>query len=244
MDATFINEVANHPEVRPFIGGEGPLDLGPTCLNPANFVLLAEHGGWLLHPKAPGTYELHTLFLPEGRGKAYFVAAIEALRWVFTRTDCVEIFTQVPDDNGGARMAAKIVGFRERFRREGAWEPGVGISYQFLSVDDWLARDAECLAQGRAFHDALEVAKVAAGSTLPIHPEDQAHDRAVGAAALMVQTGQTAKGVAIYNRWALFAGYASIEALGPTTIDVRDAVLEIADGAFSVLLVRGLPPHE
>lgn len=238
MDGANLTRIANDPEVRPWIGGEGVMDLGPLLSDPANYGIEADHGGWLLHPILPGVYELHSLFLKEGRGKPFFAAAREMFRFMFAETDCLEIVTKCPDDNPAARMAAATVGFRERFRREDAWAPGVGISYQVFSVDDWVARDGECLAQGEAFHDALKAAQITAGSDRPFHPDDEAHDRAVGAATLMIRGGYTAKGVGFYNRFAKFAGYAEVQAVGPRTIDVVDAVVEVVPTGFEVLLCR------
>jgi hypothetical protein len=243
MDPTFANEVANHPEVRPFLGGEdGPLDLTHVVQNPANYVLeVMGEGVWVLRWAMAGVYDLHTLFLPEARGKTYFTHAREALRWMFTRTDCLEITTQCPDDNPGARMAASMMGFRERFRREAAWVTGAGVSYRVFSVDDWFVRDKACLLEGRKFHEALELEKAAAGSTLEAHPEDATHDRAVGATALMILAGNTAKGVNFYNRWGVLAGYAPIVAMDQHTLDVRDAIVEIHLGQMRVLHVRSAP---
>lgn len=238
MNATFLNEVANHPEVRPFLGApENPiLDLSPLVEDPRCICLeVPGEGGWVLQPIMSGVYELHTLFLPEARGKAYFKNAKEAVRRIFTETDCLEIVTKCPDDNGGARMAARIMGFRERFRREDAWAPGVGVSYQVFSLDDWFIRDEACRKAGHEFHEALEAAKIAAGSTLPVHAEDVAHDHAVGAACLMIKAGQVAKGVAFYCRWAIFAGYATIVQISETLIDVQDAIIEVRDGHMEVL---------
>lgn len=238
MSTSFLNEVANHPEVRPYLGGvENPvLDLSPLVEDPRCICLeVPGAGGWILQPVLPGVYELHTLFLPEARGRSYFEQAREAIRRVFSETDCLEIVTKCPDDNGGARLAAQLIGFRERFRREDAWAPGVGISYRTFSLDDWFVRDTECKKAGEAFHDALEGAKIAAGSTLPIHPEDVAHDQAVGAACLMIGAGQVAKGVAFYNRWAILAGYATITQISDTLIDVRDAIIEVRGGKMEVL---------
>lgn len=243
MDAAHLNSIANHPSVRPFIGGEGPIDLTGILANPANYGLVTEGGGWLLQPLMGGAYELHTMVLAEARGKPFFAAAREAMRWMFSRTDALEILTKCPDDNPGARMAATLMGFRERFHRDDAWAPGVGISYQVFTLDDFWTRDRMCLTEGRAFHEALEAAKTASGSTLPAHPDDEAHDRAVGCAVLMIRAGQIDKGIGHYNRWSAFAGYAQIARVGPSTIDVFDAVLEIADGAMDVLLVRGTDPH-
>lgn len=241
MDATFLNEVANHPAVRPFLGEEGSLNLSSLAENPDWICLeVPGAGGWVLQPLMPGVYELHTLFLPEARGKAYFQAAREALRMVFSETDCLEILTKCPDDNGGARMAARLMGFRERFRREDAWAPGVGISYQALTIDDWYIRDPECKTLGVTFHDALEAAKLKVGATSPIHPEDDAHDQAVGACCLMIRGGQIAKGVAFLNRWSIFAGYATITQLSNTLIDIQDAIIEVRSGQMEVLLCRSV----
>lgn len=240
MDGRFLTEVANHPDVRPWLGGEGPLDLTAVISNPENYALVTDGGGWVIHKLEPGVYELHSLFLPGGRGKPFFAAAREMFRFMFTRTEATEILTKCPDDNPGARMAASLVGFKERFRREDAWAPGVGVSYQAFTIDQWATRDPEALVAGRAFHDALQAAKTAAGVTLPPHPDDEAHDRAAGSAWLIVNAGQTLKGVGLYNRWGCFAGYARIEAVGHQTVDIGEAIVEIRDGTTHVLLVRPL----
>lgn len=239
LDGTFLTSVANHPDVRPYIGpGDEALDLTQIISNPSNIALEAEGGGWVLVNLLPGVYELHTLFLPEARGKAYFRAAREALRWLFTTTDCLEVLTRCPDDNPGARMAASMVGFRERFRRDGAWAEGVGVSYQALTFDDWVSRDPQVAHEGHDFHVLLENEKALRGSELPDHPEDEAHDRMVGAALLMAKAGKTGKAVGLFNRWACFAGYAPIQMLSPTIADIADAILEVKDGQLRVLGVR------
>lgn len=239
-DAAFFNAVANHETVRPFLGGEpGPLDLTAVVENPAVVALRAEHGGWIYSPLMSGAYELHTLCLPEGRGRQQIAGAKLGFRHMFAETDCLEILTKCPDDNGPARWASSYCGFRERFHRPDAWEAGVGVSYRAFTVDDWMARDVECLAQGQAFHAQLEAAKAAAGSDSTIHADDPAHDRAVGAALLMARAGQIHKGAGIYNRWAGFAGYAQIEVLSPTVLDIRDALIELRPAGALGVMVRG-----
>jgi len=240
MDAGLVNRLANDPSIRPYIGGgDGTLDLSELVGNPANYVIEGEGGAWVLQPILEGVYELHTLFLPEGRGKSYMVGAREALRMMFTETDCWEIVTKCPDDNPGARMAATLIGFRERFRRENAWAPDVGISYQVFGVDDWFVRDKECLREGVTFHEVLEAAKPVEGSELPEHPEDQMHDRAAGAAALMIHGGHPDKGVAFYNRWAIFAGYPPIAQVAPYVFDIGEGVIvEFRRGEMAVLRTR------
>jgi hypothetical protein len=239
-----LNIIANLPEILPLIGGKPgeELDLTPLVANPRNFTLEADGvgGGFILQRMdEAGTYELHTLFPPgEARGKAFFSHAREMFRFMFTRTDCVEIVTKCPDNNDGARMAANIVGMRERFRREDAWAEGVGISYRVFSVDDWLIRDGEVRRVGREFHDVIEAAKKAAGSELPVHAEDEAHDRAVGAALLMSWGGYFLKGVGFYNRWARLAGYAEIQPVNDLLVDIQDGIVALQGGRAEVLLLR------
>jgi hypothetical protein len=236
FDAAYFNDLANDPQIRPFIGEEeGVLDLTGAVENRANVCIAADQGGWILIQLLPGAYELHTLFRPKGRGKRFFLAAREAIRWLFTYTDALEIVTKCPEDNPGARMAAILAGFRERFRREHAWRGSVAVSYQALTIDDWFIRDAECWALGDKLHRDLEAAKLAAGWEIPQHPGDDAHNYAVGAAALMFLAGQPDKAVGFYNRWAVFAGYAPIVALGPAMLDIRDAIVENVGGKIRML---------
>ncbi len=232
FDATFLNEVANHPEVFPWIGAVEPVDLGPILSSPRNIGIEASGGGWILTHLEPGIYELHTLFLPEARG-SYFAQAKEALRYVFVETDATEIVTKVPDGNSGARMAAALVGFRERFRREKAWIDGSGVSYEALTIEDWRQRDIEVLKAGKWFHARLDEQ-----IEHEAHPEDEAHDRAVGAAVLMARAGALLKGLAFYNRWARFAGYVEAVQIGPNLVDFAEAIIQIRGQDMTVLLHR------
>jgi RimJ/RimL family protein N-acetyltransferase len=232
LEAAFLNAVANHPEVRPWIGGEGELDLSAIAGNPINVALIHPHGGWVFVRHEPGTYEVHTLCRAAGRGKGQLTAWREAARWMFTRTDAREIVTRIPDDNPGAGAAAALCGFRQRFRREKAFRSIVAgrlvdVSYQALTIDDWAGRDPTCLDAGMAFHDRLEAAKARAASALPDHPGDLAHDRAAGAACLMIAATNVRKGVWFYNRWAALAGYPPIAILSlePVVIDLGAGVI-------------------
>mgnify|MGYP007024660784 CR=1 FL=1 len=62
-----------------------------------------------------------------------------------------------------------------------------------------------------------------------------------GRALFVKSWWQPAKAVGFYNRWATFAGYATIEAVGHNLIDVRDAIVEVSGGEMRVLLVRHAP---
>ena len=223
MDAERLNELANHPDIRPWLlGPDGPLDLSPLVLNPAVVVLEAEHGAFLLVPILPTVYELHTLFLKAGRGKAFFGHAADMFRYVFTRTPCLEIVTKVPDGNRGAAFASIHAGFVERFHR-------AGISFRHLTIERWALSAEACLEEGERFHAVMEEAGALS------HAEDPVHDQIVGAALLMAHAGQLEKGATFYNGWASFSGYANIALAGPNLVDVRDAIIEVRDGRVGVL---------
>lgn len=237
FDATFLNTVANHPEVRPWLGGEGAIDLSETINNADNFALICGHGGFVLRSLGGGVYEVHSQFLPDS-GTAAIRAMRAALRWMFTRTDAVQIVSQVPDNNDAAKGFARAGGLKQIFRREhGLLGPA---SYVGIRIEDWAQGANELEAVGDEFHHLLETAKIESGSSLPQHPDDPAHERAVGAAVEMCRAGNSAKGVAFYNQWALLAGYMPIRlvSVAPLVIDVVDAVVGLENGKMEVLLCR------
>lgn len=231
MDAAFLNQVANHPEVRPIIGGEGVLDLAETMANPANVALVTKEGGFLYLSQGGGTYEVHSLFLPGRRGAV--AAARASLRYMFTATDCMEVVTKVPTANLAAKGLTLACGFDHSF-------DGPEAAFYSLPFARWRARDREIAKAGHWFHEELEAAKAATGSPLPTHPDDEAHDRAVGAAILMARAGNPQKASATYNMWARLAGYQQIFLISttPPIFDVIDAVVQIQPDALEVLSCR------
>lgn len=248
MQATRLNELANHPAVRPHIGltAHGQIDCTETLSNPGVICLEVEHGAFVfdqLDPQHPSRFELHTFILPEGRGAAVLQAAAEAFRWMFTRTDCLELVTKVPASNKPAAFMARRAGFMSVFTRQAAWEDGSDVEYFAMTFDVWRQRDAAVHAEGRAFHAALELAKAAAGVAAPAHADDEAHDRAVGAACLIAKAGNPTKACWTYNGWARFAGYQTVELLRatPPVIDVRDAIITFQDNEVEILRCPAQP---
>lgn len=193
------------------------VDTSSLVRNVDNVTLVNDHGGFVLEKYAEGTYEVHTQFLPEGRGLSALRAAREGARFMFLSTDCVEILTKCPDGNKPAAVLTRHMGFRKVFRCG-------PCDYYALSFDDWRAQDSSVLEAGRRFHAELEAAGVH-----PNHPEDEAHDRAAGAAYEMFLRGNPVKAAGLYNRWARFAGYRRIALLSisPLVVDIGDAVLGI-----------------
>lgn len=239
LDPAFLNTIVNHPEVRPFMApGDGEIDLAPVISNPANFALVTEGGGFVLHCHEPGIYEVHSQFLPEHRGGHAVKAMREGFDYMFTRTDCTRVVTQVPDNNPAAKGFARLARFRPMFRREqGLLGP---TEYMGLGIEEWAQDNHSLEADGEWFHAQLEDAKKANGSALPVHDHDPAHERAVGGAVRMIRAGNAAKGVGFYNRWARLAGYAPITLISarPPVIDVVDAVVSLRDNEMEILLCR------
>lgn len=235
LDAAHLNAVANDPNVRPTLGGEGEIDLTGLIADPANLALVADGGGFVLTPLAPGHLEVHSMFRP----KADAIGAMrEAMDWVFTRTDCVSIWSKVPKANRAAKGFARAGSLRVLFERE--HETLGATEYCELPLMRWAMNTPELESQGERFHALLEAAKREAGSSLPEHPHDPAHERAVGAALLMFERGQPGKAASFYSLWARAAGYQPIQLLSvaPVTVDVGDAIIGLGRDGMEVLQCR------
>lgn len=247
FDAADINPIINHPEILPSITVPGidHLDAAPLLADPRNVLLMAEGGGVLFCQIEPGIYEVHTNFLPEHRGRNAIRSSLAAYRWMFTHSDCMVLHTRVPAFNEAAEKFCGIVGATKEFERKSAWptkDGAVDLSFWSLRYDDW-ARDAKCLIEsGQDFHAQLNEERRRHGYNpeQAAHPDDECHDRYVGACAEMVYGGQPEKAVALYNRWARFAGYGLITLVSrsPVVIDIGDALLQIGDGTFKAVLCR------
>jgi len=194
LDPTYLNEVANHPEVRPWLKGEGAVDLTPLVSNPQNIALQFEGGGWVLRSLGACQYEVHSMFRPEVRGFKVRDSLKEALEYVFLQTDAVKLVTQLPQGNLGARTLARIAGFRLWFGE-----------YHVLHIEDWIQASDACLQAGQQFHEKLEAIS-------PSH--------AAGAALLMLKTNP-AKAVWHFNQWAAvcFAPLLNLVSISPLMVE-------------------------
>lgn len=243
FSAERINRVVSHPDVRPWVGGVGTLDLTPLVTDFRNVLLMGQGGGVLFQWLEPGLYEAHTQFLPDHRGTEAVQNVKDALRWLFTRTDAVEIVTKVPEPNKAALGLVRAIRGQKLFERADAWptENGaVAVSFYGLSLMGWAASAPDIGASGHWFHEKLEAAKAATAGALPPHDDDAAHDQYVGATVEMIAAGQVAKGLTFYSRWAKFAGYGPVAqiAANPIVIDIGDALLAVRGADFDVLLCR------
>lgn len=238
FDAEFMNTVLNHPDVFIWTGASEKIDITNIVADVNNFLLVNDTGGFICYNLSDGEYEVHSMFLPEGRGKATFDLAKECMEYLFIHTDCHTLLTQLPDNNADAISLATAVGFKPLFRREET--PRGPTTYARYTLEEWVQETPSLEEEGEWFHDELKTIKEKCGSNLPEHSHDSSHERAVGAAVKMIKAGNVFKAVDYYNAWAKFAGYMPVQLLSvnPTVIDIMDAVVEIRCEQMEALKCR------
>jgi hypothetical protein len=219
FDAEFINRVVNDESVR---GGAEVDEYGIKCAdfsdvvsNVNNHILVNGHGGFVYAQVAPNTYEVHTQFLPSGRGAAAYHAALESLRYMFINTDCMRVISKTKTTNtGAAALAAKALTFK-----------GVNGDYNYYSLEymEWVERDKENKKQGELFHKLVE--------DDTNHDDDDIHDYHVGGALSIALKGNALKAQQVYNYWAIASGYemAVVDSLNPLILSVGYMRLLITD---------------
>lgn len=114
FDADRINDLVNHPSIRPHVGGDPqvPLDLTAVVANHDNIFLLGDHGGFAFTWTAPGTYEVHTFILPEGRGAMALNAALLARSAMNDIYGADHLWTRVHPEAGNVRAFTLKAGFK------------------------------------------------------------------------------------------------------------------------------------
>ena len=246
FDATEINPILNDPSVFETIklpGMQPDIDMSAIVSNPVNVLLMTEGGGIIFAQAEPGIYDVHTSFLESYRGRHAIRASREAYRWMFTHTDCMILQTRVPAFNRAAETFCRIIGATLEFTRKKTWpiepEPA-DMTYWSLKYEDWV-RGASCLiASGREFHERLDEEFARHNALHDNHPDEECHDRYVGACAEMIYAGQPEKAVVLYNRFARFAGYGLISMVSrsPLLIDIGSALLMVENDNFKVIQCR------
>ena len=114
-DIEFITKCVTDPVV-----WRASTDDGMIGVNPDMFFVPTDGKLWLRagdfglfmgEPRNAITYEVHTMLLPEARGKAVDIAK-GALHWVFYNTPCLKIITHVPSFNVLARRLSERCGMK------------------------------------------------------------------------------------------------------------------------------------
>lgn len=224
-DVVAFAKLLAHPEVAPHVWLDRltPQRLCELINDEKNYLLCSKNAALFFHWQEPGVYELHTQALPEGRGKEVKNLALEAIDFMFCSTDCMELLTKVELTNHRAALGAHIIGFTAEFEIPRT-PPMHGYALRF---EQWVAKAASLLPLGEKFHSDLSRGVATLNKTLPPHPPDLTHDRRVGACAMMLQGGQIAKAVILYNRWARFTGYDVVK-----VISVSPLILDVGQGVW------------
>lgn len=241
-NAILVNSIVNHPSIYESVRGpiDGPLDMSACIDNPLNVALFCERGGLIFAHVMPGLYEAHTNVLPEARGAGSIAIVREALHYMFTCTDAVEIITRCPEGNRAALALAKRIGGIFEFCAVQGWYRGrelIPADIYAMRIQDWMRDAPELPEMGEWFHRRLEHEFQRIGRKDDVHPDDHIHDRYVGAAVAMIVGGQPDKAITFYNRFAAAANYApiSIVAREPLVIDIRNALVRIEGEDFRIM---------
>lgn len=244
LDPAEINAIFNDPEVFRWIKLPGleKIDATDLVFELRNYFLIANGGCLAFIYQEPGVYEVHNNFLKEFRGRNALRESMAAIYWMFTHTDCMTLLTKVPEFNKGAEVMSRAVGGTKDFERKNTWptdDGSVDVSYWSLKYEEWVKRTPSLMGVGREFHDSLEVQLARHGVT-ENHPDEDCHDLYVGACVETIRGGQPDKAVALYNRWAKFAGYETISLVSrdPIIIDISSAILLLEDKTFRIMKCR------
>jgi hypothetical protein len=236
-DASEFQRIANDPSVLPFIvqKGAGEIDLAAFFETPQNLGFLFHDCAFLVHCLEPGVYEVHSMALPHVRGRYVYEAATVAIRFMFFATDAMELLTRVVDGNLAATALTRKVRFAPEFTRAGTWLSEDGpkdVQFYAMRYPEWIKHQDWLMARGEEFHAML-------GDEVD-HGPDPAHDLYVGAAFEMVLSGQPDKGCILYNRWARFAGYETVDIVSrdPLTIDIKSHVITLDGDRIGVKSCR------
>ncbi len=147
FDGSLLNDVANDPEVRSFLGGDGSVDVSALLSDPNNIALVDDVGGFVMIRQEVGLYDCHTLYPPEARGRHALQAGKDVLRWMFTRTDATALSGVFPASNARVESFGKLLGFQmvhERLTHLGTAQCG------FLTLEKWVGTDlSRCLEIAR-----------------------------------------------------------------------------------------------
>lgn len=240
-DAKFLNKVANDPSVYPWVRGplEGELDLTPLVENVNNVLLMGEHGGMMFIGKQYGQYEIHTQILPAGRGVWCQEFTKQALRWMFTKTSAMELFSRVPKGNLGALALVRANHMVRELRIDRGWiydGKSVPADVYSMQFQDWLRR-SDSTKTGHWFVSRMESEYKNHGVTMDFGSLSEEYLNHIGAAVEMIFGGQKEKGVVFYNRWANMVGINPLKIVtaSPLVIDCEGALIKFRSNDFWIM---------
>lgn len=112
-DARLANEIANLPEVGPYLMADCDFDFTEAVENDRNFFLHDDGGIAVFAWSAPRVYECHLFFRPETRGKRAVEASMRMIDWMHPRFASA-FWAQPPIGQKAAIWIGLRVGFKMR----------------------------------------------------------------------------------------------------------------------------------
>ena len=247
LSAAAVNEMWNHPAVRPTIGAGaiGPtarLDWSKPVANPNNVFLIGDRGAISFVRAVDGMFETHLGVLPEGRGEWARLFVQAACHWMFTRSIAIELFAYCPHANPFvAKMARRLGWTYELTRPDGFANPdgsrGPVDVYQ-IGLLSWSRSAPGLVERGRWFFSRLtaEYRRFNVAAAPPRVDED--HLRMVGLFVELLLGDNVGAAMTLFNkRFALFSGWKPIElvAVEPViVVKAQGAVLFFRDQDFYI----------
>ena len=114
-DPEIINKILNHPDVYPWVCGPmtGYLDCAPFFEKKENAMFAGDGWAAAFLKIADGIYDLHSMSLPEKRGKETIKIARDLIDFFFDNYQANVLTTMCPVMNRGAIGLARICGFKK-----------------------------------------------------------------------------------------------------------------------------------
>ena len=142
QDITFIDNVFRHPEIYPHITDDNcprspeGFSVAPIFHNPLfKFIIASGAAVFMLTILNSVTLEIHSLILPEFRGKSAVDICRAGINYMFAKPNCRKLVTQVPVINLAAYALAYKVGMRvEGFNKKSFLKNGVLYDQYFMGI--------------------------------------------------------------------------------------------------------------
>tara|TARA_R110002020_G_scaffold245614_1_gene459331 strand:- start:34 stop:762 length:729 start_codon:yes stop_codon:yes gene_type:complete len=204
-NAKFYNSVCNTKGVLEKVSWTGDeVDVQPLLDSEGGFILDDQvNGGFLLQRNSHGSYVIHTAFLPTTKVGLPLQVAKDCLWLAFLALDVQKLYSSACESNPAAKRLMKRCGFREEFSSPSRFGGGRVETFYSLDIDTYIRSNPLLREMGEEFHSLVE--------ETTNHGEDEVHDYYAGAAVAFIRCANYAKAEEVYNRWALLAGYETLE---------------------------------
>ena len=110
-DENFILDLMGRKGVKEFVTDDLTPEIKSLDISKSLIICCGDEGFFLFIPRNSITYEIHTAFVPECRGKKVNAYFEETANWLKKNTDCRKIIAEIPEYNYRAKAAAVKSGF-------------------------------------------------------------------------------------------------------------------------------------